>query len=44
LFRAAAAIIPEGDKLSTWGELTKGGISGINRFGQLDFFGGIEFE
>ena len=44
LFQAAAAVIPEGDKLSTWGELTKGGISGINRFGQLDFLGGIEFE
>lgn len=44
LFRAAAVVIPEGDKLSTWGELTKGGISGINRFGQLDFLGGIEFE
>ena len=44
LFRAAAIVIPEGDKLSTWGELTKGGVSGINRFGQLDFLGGIEFE
>lgn len=44
LFQAAAIVIPEGDKLSTWGELTKGGISGINRFGQLDFLGGIEFE
>lgn len=44
LFKAAATVIPEGDKLSTWGELTKGGISGINRFGQLDFLGGIEFE
>lgn len=44
LFQAAAAVIPEGDKLSTHGELTKGGISGINRFGQLDFLGGIEFE
>ena len=44
LFKAAAAIIPEGDKISTHGELTKGGVSGIARFGQLDFLGGIEFE
>ena len=44
LFQAAATVIPEGDKLSTWGELTKGGISGIDRFGQLDFLDGIEFE
>lgn len=44
LFIAAAAVIPEGDKLSTWGELTKGGISGINRFGQLEFLNGIEFQ
>ena len=33
LFEAAALQIPQGDYLSTWGELTKGGISGINRFG-----------
>lgn len=33
LFEAASIIIPEGAKLSTWGSLTKGGISGINRFG-----------
>lgn len=44
LFISAAAVIPEGDKLSTWGELTKGGISGINRFGQLEFLNGIEFQ
>lgn len=33
LFEAASIIIPEGGKLSTWGSLTRGGISGINRFG-----------
>lgn len=37
LFNAAAIVIPEGDKLSTWGELTKGGVSGINRFQNLGF-------
>lgn len=44
LFRAAAVIIPEGDKISTWGSLTKGGVSGINRFGQTDYMGGIEYQ
>lgn len=38
LFEAAMLVIPEGDRLSTWGELTKGGISGINRFGQMPEF------
>lgn len=37
LFEAAALQIPQGDYLSTWGELTKGGISGINRFGNYGF-------
>lgn len=37
LFKAAADAIPVGDKLSTWGELTPGGISGINRFKSLGF-------
>lgn len=37
LFRAAAAQIPLGDKLSTWGSLTRGGISGLNRFRGLGF-------
>ena len=39
LFRAAALVIPEGEYISTHGELTKGGISGLNRFGQTDFVG-----
>lgn len=33
LFEAASVILPEGGRLSTWGSLTRGGISGINRFG-----------
>lgn len=37
LFEAAALQIPQGDYLSTWGELTKGGISGVNRFGNYGF-------
>lgn len=37
LFKAAADAIPVGDKLSTWGELTPGGVSGINRFKSLGF-------
>ena len=37
LFKAAADAIPIGDKLSTWGSLTPGGISGINRFKSLGF-------
>lgn len=37
LFKAAASKIPVGDKLSTWGEITKGGISGLNRFKHLGF-------
>ena len=43
LFLAAALVIPEGDYLSTWGELTPGGISGINRFGQEEFVGRNRF-
>ena len=38
LFEAAATVIPEGDKLSTWGSLTRGGISGLNRFGRFRGF------
>lgn len=37
LFKAAADVIPVGDRLSTWGSLTPGGISGINRFKALGF-------
>ena len=43
LFRAAALVIPEGEFLSTHGELTPGGISGMDRFGQMDFTGNIRF-
>jgi len=43
LFRAAALVIPEGEYLSTHGELTPGGISGMDRFGQMDFTGNIRF-
>ena len=38
LFEAAATVIPEGDRISTWGSLTRGGISGINRFGKMPGF------
>jgi len=31
-------VLPEGAKLSTWGSLTRGGISGINRFGNFKGF------
>lgn len=37
LFQAAADVIPEGANLSTWGELSKGGIHGLNRFLDLGF-------
>lgn len=37
LFQAAADIIPSGAYLSTWGELSKGGIHGLERFGNLGF-------
>lgn len=37
LFAAVANMIPQGCQLSTHGELTKGGISGINRFLSLGF-------
>lgn len=37
LFKAAADQIPVGDKLSTWGSLTPGGIAGLNRFESLNF-------
>lgn len=37
LFQAAAAQIPMGEYLSTYGELTPGGVSGINRFNDLGF-------
>ena len=37
LFEAAALQIPNGNYLSTWGELTKGGVSGINRFKNYGF-------
>jgi len=30
-------LIPEGDKLSTWGAISQGGISGLNRFRKLGF-------
>ncbi len=38
LFEAASTIIPERGKISTWGSLTRGGVSGINRFGQFRGF------
>lgn len=37
LFQAAADVIPEGANLSTWGELSKGDIHGLNRFLDLGF-------
>lgn len=37
LFQAVADIIPYGANLSTWGELSKGGIHGLNRFANLGF-------
>lgn len=37
LFQATADIIPSGAYLSTWGELSKGGIHGLERFGNLGF-------
>lgn len=37
LFQAAANMIPSGAYLSTHGELSKGGIAGLNRFGNLGF-------
>lgn len=37
LFQAVADIIPSGGYLSTYGELTKGGVSGLNRFGDFGF-------
>jgi hypothetical protein len=37
LFQAAALVIPEGDILSTRGEITQGGITGLNRFRNLGF-------
>lgn len=37
LFKAAADLIPSGAKLSTWGELSRGGIHGLERFRNLGF-------
>lgn len=37
LFQAVADVIPDGTNLSTWGELTKGGIHGLSRFADLGF-------
>ena len=37
LFQAVADVIPDGVNLSTWGELTKGGIHGLSRFVDLGF-------
>lgn len=37
LFRTAAELIPSGAKLSTWGELSRGGIHGLERFRNLGF-------
>ena len=37
LFKAVADVIPEGVNLSTWGELSKGGVHGLNRFSNLGF-------
>jgi hypothetical protein len=37
LFKAAASVIPVGDKLSSWGTVTKGGFHAMNRFSDLGF-------
>lgn len=37
LFQALADMIPDGAYVSTWGELSKGGVSGLNRFAELGF-------
>lgn len=37
LFQAVADVIPDGANLSTWGELTKGGIHELSRFADLGF-------
>lgn len=37
LFQAVADVIPDRANLSTWGELTKGGIHGLGRFEDLGF-------
>lgn len=37
LFQAVADVIPDGANLSTWGELTKGGIHELSRFVDLGF-------
>ena len=37
LFQTVADIIPEGANLSTWGELSEGGVHGLNRFSELGF-------
>lgn len=37
LFQQLADLIPEGSYLSTWGELSRGGIAGVNRFLSLGF-------
>lgn len=37
LFKAVADAVPAGSSLSTWGTLTKGGVHGLNRFGNLGF-------
>lgn len=34
MFQALAESIPEGEKVSTWGTISKGGYHGINRFGE----------
>lgn len=37
LFKAVADAVPAGSSLSTWGTLTRGGVHGLNRFGNLGF-------
>lgn len=37
LFAKVADEVPAGSNLSTWGTLTKGGVSGVNRFGNFGF-------
>lgn len=37
LFAKVVDEIPQGSNLSTWGSLTKGGVSGINRFNDFGF-------
>lgn len=37
LFQSIADLVPEGGNLSTWGSVSRGGVAGLNRFGNLGF-------